>query len=347
MIRRLKISFKLRLFIICFPAAGILHWLAVFITSDDTYMHAWLETILNFTIKLIFVLPVYWFVFVKLNSKTIFTRMMVNILLMPAYLLLTVNCYYIIASLVQIITLSWPYSFWDYYFGALIYLLQFGILYIYENHYNLKRQKEKENQLLRAAYESEIRSLKAQIEPHFLFNSLHSISSSVPSNLKHTRNLIVRLADTFRFALNTNAVDFITIKEEIDFIKSYLSLETERFKDKLSVHYQIEETALTSSIPPMLLQPLIENCMKHGVSNSMTPVTILIIIEQHPEGIRFEVSDNGAGIEYLRTEEIIHKGRGLQNVSERLKLLYNTELIIEPVLPSGFKCSFILKHGKS
>jgi LytS/YehU family sensor histidine kinase len=236
--------------------------------------------------------------------------------------------------------LGWPILFWEYFNIIFIYLFLFSGVHIFENYIQLKQQQEKEKELLKLAHQSEMNTLKAQIQPHFLFNTLNSISASVPSHLEHTRVLIARLADTFRFALNASANEAIPLREELAFIKAYLDLEKERFHDRLSVHYHIDPAILDMEVPPMLLQPIVENSLQHGIARSLRGGNIDISVHQVNGSVHFEISDTGAGLSEGLKKSVPHNGMGLQNVNQRLQKLYGTSISMQENRPSGVKVSF-------
>lgn len=176
-------------------------------------------------------------------------------------------------------------------------------------------------------------ALKAQLELHFLFNTLDSISASVPPQMEHTKELIAKLAGTFRFGLRSSESETVPLREEINFLKTYLELEKQRFGDRLVPVFQVNDALLETSIPPMLLQPLVENAIKHGVGNSVEPVTVGISVSRVGERLRFEVSDTGGGCEYNMDGNIFEKGIGLRNTQLRLEKQFGQSLQVQKNKP--------------
>ena len=307
------------------------------------------ETNVNFAVKLLFIIPFYWLLFWKLRKWPLRNRLLLHVIAMPVYVALCVKVYYYVLDLKifkDVVHLPWAYSVWDYYIGALVYLVQFGALHIYENIIQMRRQQQKEKELMKLAYQGEMNALKAQIQPHFLFNTLNSISASVPSQLERTRELIARLADTFRFALNASANESISLRDELAFTKSYLELEKERFRDRLSVNYDIDSNLLDMKVPPMLLQPIVENSLKHGIARSLTGGHINITVRQMNGVAHLEVADTGAGLTGTSKETAITKGTGLNNTNQRLQKLYGTSIRLVENIPGGVKVEFDIPTGK-
>jgi LytS/YehU family sensor histidine kinase len=209
-----------------------------------------------------------------------------------------------------------------------------------------KKQLLQTQQLQALAYQSEIRALKSQIEPHFLFNTLNSISASIPPSMEQTRVMIAQLADTFRHALHTSNRAYIALEEELEFIKTLLALEQQRFKQRLQVEYQIDRVCLNAALPPMLLQPLIENALNHGISPKVGGGTVHINCRKEGTYVHIAVSDTGVGYKGA-LPDMLRQGVGLSNISKRLKLLYNESLQVqrnEQGLCFYFKIPFRLAH---
>ena len=192
------------------------------------------------------------------------------------------------------------------------------------------------------ALQSEVNALKAQLEPHFLFNTLNSISASVPPQMEHTRELIAKLADTFRFGLQASESETVPLREEIRFLKTYLDLEKQRFGERLIPVFEIEKNLMEQPIPPMLLQPLVENAIKHGVGNSVDPVTVGIHVKRVGEELHFTVSDTGESSPNGLDSAVFMKGIGLRNTQLRLEKQFDKQLQIARNQPQGLVFNFSL-----
>lgn len=194
-----------------------------------------------------------------------------------------------------------------------------GVCRIVEAIYEHEKMKQEKNLLA----EAEIRALQAQINPHFLYNTLNTISYYVRSDPETARKLMKYLSDYFRHSLN-NPSKLIPLSEEIHVVDCYIQLERTRFSDRLNVSYHFPQDSLdTLQIPPLLLQPLVENAIIHGVLGKAEGGSIRIGLIEHKKYNKIYVTDTGVGIpkEKLKTLLMDHKKRdhiGLINVHQRL-----------------------------
>ena len=180
---------------------------------------------------------------------------------------------------------------------------------------------EQQNQLL---MEARLQALTSQINPHFLFNTLNSVSSLIRTNPEQARVMIVKLSRIMRRLLRKH--DHLSpLRDELDFIDDYLSIEQVRFGGKLRFEKHIETDAMDMVVPSMLLQPLIENCIKHGLSGKVEGGTIVLRARHEGQMLYLTVEDDGAGISDERLSKLTGSGIGVHNVSERLKVLFGDE----------------------
>jgi len=181
------------------------------------------------------------------------------------------------------------------------------------------RVQEQEHLLLAA----KIESLKSQINPHFLFNTLTSIASLIRSEPDTARMLIVKLSALLRRLLRSHQ-HFVSLREELESIDEYLAIEEVRFGPRLTVRKEIDPDTLDMIVPSMILQPLVENSIKHGLGRKLGAGTI--IIRSHRDGGRalIEVEDDGMGFVLDRLNQPMSSGIGLANVRERLRVIYGT-----------------------
>jgi two-component system sensor histidine kinase LytS len=202
------------------------------------------------------------------------------------------------------------------------------------------------------AKEAEIKALQAQISPHFLFNSLNTIVSLIRLDPTKARKLLVSLSHFFRQNLIGTTETMTTLEQELKHVRAYLSIEEARFVDKLTVDYEIDERALTEQIPPLTLQPIVENAIKHGITNKDANCSVKIIVSKQKLQTSVSVEDNGKGIDedrmrLLGTERIsseIGTGIGLYNVNKRLTMMFgqNAALEIKSVLNHGTRITFTI-----
>jgi len=179
------------------------------------------------------------------------------------------------------------------------------------------RLAELEGQLARAQLET----LKMQLHPHFLFNTLNSISALVKSDPEAADKMIARLGELLRITLDNEANQEIPLRKEIDFLNRYLEIQRMRFRDRLDVNLQIAPELLDALIPSLIIQPIVENAIKHGTSR-LTDKGI-ITISAHRDGgkLCISVEDNGPGMKSGGVNKLI-QGRGLSNTAARLEKMY-------------------------
>ena len=166
-----------------------------------------------------------------------------------------------------------------------------------------------------------VQALANQINPHFLFNTLTSISSLIRSQPETARVLIVKLSGLLRRLLRSQD-HFVTLRDELEAVDEYLDIECIRFGNQLIVEKEIAPDTLDRVVPSMLLQPLIENSIKHGFAAKVDPGRILLRATRQAGGVVIEVVDNGAGIAADRLAGVMDHGIGLRNVNERLRVIY-------------------------
>jgi two-component system, LytTR family, sensor kinase len=184
-----------------------------------------------------------------------------------------------------------------------------------------RKLEEKERSLIQARMDS----LISQINPHFLFNTLNTVSSLIRLDPDTARKVLVKLSNILRRRLKTQT-HFAPLRQELDFIADYLDIEVVRFgRDKLRVVEEIDPAALDVIVPTMILQPLVENAIRHGIGPKIEGGTITLRATLRNGRIAIQVSDDGLGIPRSRLPEIYASGIGIMNVQERLKVLYGHE----------------------
>jgi two-component system LytT family sensor kinase len=188
------------------------------------------------------------------------------------------------------------------------------------NSARIEHRLQEQEKLLLAA---KIEALKSQINPHFLFNTLTSISSLIRSEPDTARTLIIKLSALLRRLLRSHE-HFVTLRDELDSIDEYLDIEVVRFGPKLKVIKQIDPDMLELIVPSMILQPLVENSIKHGLSRKMGSGSITIRSQRENGRAIIEVEDDGMGFLPDRLDQPMSTGIGLSNVRERLRVIYGT-----------------------
>jgi two-component system LytT family sensor kinase len=172
--------------------------------------------------------------------------------------------------------------------------------------------------------QARLEALASQINPHFLFNTLNSVSTLIRIDPEQARAMVMRLSRIMRGRLR-NLEHFAPLRDELAFVEDYISIELVRFGDKLRVAYHIDPATLDMLVPSMLLQPLIENSIKHGIAGKIDGGTVTLRAARGNGRLSIEVEDDGVGIPEAELARIFNKGIGVTNVKERLKVLYNQD----------------------
>jgi two-component system LytT family sensor kinase len=181
-------------------------------------------------------------------------------------------------------------------------------------------RQSREALLLQQVAEAELRALRAQINPHFLFNSLNTIADLIVRDPVRAEAMTVRLASVFRHVLAHSSRSMTTIREEMEFLRTYLYIEEARFGDRLHVTIDVAPDAAGQSIPSLILQPLVENAMKHGLGPKTGPGTIWISTQIEGTDVCVRIEDDGMGLSSVPAPA--DECHGLTNVAARLQTLY-------------------------
>lgn len=218
-----------------------------------------------------------------------------------------------------------------------IVCITYAVLY-----YRDSRQRQlTESQLQTQLAKAQLSLLQAQLHPHFLFNTLHAISTLMNRDVAAARSMIVRLSDLLRMAMHSVAVQEVTLKQELEFVDTYLEIEKIRFPDRLTVQREIAPETLDALVPNMLLQPLIENAVRYGVA--MQPGRGWVRIASRRENVKLviEIDDSGPGI---ADSPIPQEGVGLGNTRSRLARLYGEaqKLELTNLVDRGLRVSVVV-----
>jgi two-component system, LytTR family, sensor kinase len=186
--------------------------------------------------------------------------------------------------------------------------------------------RESRDRQLRAAqletqlHQARLDALRNQLNPHFLFNSLHSIAELVHQDPKLAEQLIVRLGELLRRALESSGSAELTFEQELDFIRGYVEIEQMRLGERLSVTWDVEPGALSSRVPSLILQPLVENAIQHGIAPVAAPGKLTIRARRRADFLEIEIGDNGPGL--VPSDGARPQGIGIANTRARLQALY-------------------------
>jgi signal transduction histidine kinase len=190
----------------------------------------------------------------------------------------------------------------------------------------------RERELTELAATAQLAALRAQINPHFLFNSLNSIAQLTRVDPEKAEACVERLAEIFRYLLHRAEQEFVPLAEELQMTRAYLDIERARFDERLRVETRVDPESLRSLIPNLILQPLVENALKHGLARKLGVGTVSIDATMDGELLTLTVGDDGLGMPERVLHEVYDRGVGLRNLRERLERLYGPEHL--PVIES-------------
>jgi two-component sensor histidine kinase len=188
------------------------------------------------------------------------------------------------------------------------------------------------------AHEAQLKMLRYQLNPHFLFNTLNAISTLILEHQTEPANrMVTKLSSFLRYSLDNDPMQRITLRQEIEALRLYLDIEKVRFEDRLQLELDIESGAETALIPGLLLQPLVENAIKHGISQVECGGVLRIAARVFAGELLLEISDNGPGVELVNGNLPNGRGVGLRNTRERLRELYGAA--------HSFRLAGVSPHG--
>lgn len=238
---------------------------------------------------------------------------------------------------------SWqPEQFMDYVSGVMgsfyILLCWSGLYFGIKYYQQLQEQTERTLAATAAAHQAQLKMLRYQLNPHFLFNTLNAISTLILDRANETANLAVsRLSDFLRYTLDNDPMKRVTLGSELGAIDLYLEIEKVRFGDRLIVRKEVENEALNALVPSLILQPMIENAIKYAISPSEDGGTLKISAKVHNGMLMLQLADNGPGLRKDGKTKNSSGGVGLKNTRDRLQQFYGDEqaFALAPNDPTG------------
>jgi sensor histidine kinase YesM len=181
----------------------------------------------------------------------------------------------------------------------------------------------KSSQLEAKLAQSQLQALKMQLHPHFLFNTLNSISALLPEDTEAADKMIARLGDFLRLTLDNSGAQEVTLRKELEFLDCYLEIEQLRFQDRMQTRVSIEPETLNALVPNLFLQPIVENAIRHGIAQTDGPGQIEISATQRFDQLQVRIKDSGPGLDKNADgDSITREGIGLTNTRTRLQQLY-------------------------
>jgi two-component sensor histidine kinase len=222
----------------------------------------------------------------------------------------------------------------------LILLMDYAIDYYQRYQTSLVQAAQLQTQLAQA----QLQALKMQLHPHFLFNTLNTISALVQEDPEGAERMIARLSDLLRLSLERTGVQEVPLRQELEFLHLYLDIERTRFEERLTVSFEIEDDAMEARVPSLILQPIVENAIRHGLSNRTSNGQISIHAARQGGNLSLMVKDNGCG---LPVDGVYRRnGLGLTTTRGRLERLYgnNQSLILRNVKNGGVEARILFPY---
>ena len=210
-------------------------------------------------------------------------------------------------------------------FGVLVYGSLVSLSHGIEYYRRYKERELRATQLLAQLSRAELEVLKMQLQPHFLFNTLHAISALIRPDPDAADRIITRLGDLLRMSLQSNGMQEVPLRAELDFVEKYADIQRTRFRDRLSIRVEADAAALDAMVPSLILQPLVENSIRHGVEAREQAARITVDAERRGDRLRLSVTDNGPGFPDYVLTPLPGRGLGLANTRARLAALYGED----------------------
>lgn len=207
--------------------------------------------------------------------------------------------------------------------GLITYAVIVGFFYTFDYYQKFRERDLRAAQLEGRLAQAELQNLKTQLQPHFLFNTLHAISVLMQENVPAANRMLVRLSELLRMTLENAGAQEVTLKQEMEFTQRYLDIEQTRFQDRLSVKIEIDPATLDALVPSLLLQPLVENALRHGIARRAGAGLLEIRAQREGDKLRLHAHDNGPGLQTDANGSMV-KGVGLSNTRARLDQLYGS-----------------------
>ena len=296
---------------------------------------AWKEVLLDHIIANIFIMPPTIIVII-LITKFLLKRnynwkavISIHFLFSIIYILIIYILYYtfqILTNQISFESLNVKDFFVNVVSNSNLHFLGYvGFVSIIYSYYYIKRNVKIElqkTQLSQQLTNVKLEMLKAQLNPHFLFNTLHSISSLVKEDPDKAQNMLVSLGDLLREIIFINHEDKITLTKELEILKKYIDIMLIRFSDHLSIDITISDEVEMALVPSLLTQPIIENSIKYGYSSNHTHLNIKISVTKMNKKLMLRIENNGEALEENKKIEL---GTGIRNIKARLETLYGSE----------------------
>ncbi|MEM8557562.1 MAG: histidine kinase [Bacteroidota bacterium] len=311
-----------------------------------------MASLLEYVLTGLWLLPVWWIAIRKLDEVAWGWRLAVHAVLAPLF----VAAWYVSFALVLGALTGESLLFdivpvdiqWMLFSKLTEYILFVSVMHAIRAVDRLRLREQQARELLVLAQERELAALRAQLNPHFLFNTLNSINATLAVDTVEARAMVVGLGDLLRYALAASERDMVPFREEAAMAEAYLAIEQHRFADRLRTRVEIEDAALNVPVPPLVVQPLLENALRHGLAPRTTGGTVTLRAFVEDSRLHIEVADDGMGLpDGLDSESLLGadaSGVGLRNTDRRLRTRYGDAagLRIESPAEGGVRVRFAL-----
>lgn len=219
----------------------------------------------------------------------------------------------------------------NFYFAQLTYWVVLAVLRGMDSRRHLRDERLRNAQLETQLAQSQLQSLRMQLQPHFLFNTLNAISALALADPMQARMMISRLSDMLRLTLEERHTQLLPLSRELEFVRNYLDIQRVRFRDRLAVHFEVNDEVQQAEVPSMILQPLVENALKHGLLEKTDHGNLYVTARREGYGLRLTVEDDGLGL----PAESVADGIGLGNTRTRLEMLFGTAAAMNLLARAG------------
>lgn len=241
-----------------------------------------------------------------------------------------------------------PLAFWPEYRGLFFHFVTASVVtfactviawYAVTNYREARERQLEAVELGAMLQKAQLQALRSQLNPHFLFNTLHSIAELIHENPRQAEQMVLQLGDLLHKSLKTQAVE-VPLREELDFVRSYLAIEQVRLGDRLELVWQIDPAAADVLVPSLILQPIVENSIQHAIAVSSHAGRLEITARRTPDQLHLQVRDNGPGLGGPREKP--GNGIGLENTRARLDRLYGSRAVFQLTNDHGLVVSMTL-----
>lgn len=236
----------------------------------------------------------------------------------------------------------------DFHFSVITYCVALGLIFGTSYYKQFREREIQALQLSARLAQARMHVLKMQLHPHFLFNTHNAISELIYKDPEAAEEMLGNLSDLLRISLEKLEVEKVPLQQELDFLNKYLMIEQTRFRDRLRVTFEIAPETYDSIVPNMILQPLVENAIKHGIAPLARGGEITVRALKNKENLQIEICDDGIGVPFGNPEEIV-EGIGLSNTRARLKYFYANDhkFEVQPNGEKGLKVTLVIPYSNS